>query len=121
MYERGTLLIPIVASVDGMSAMAIARSAGVAIAFGTGSASVVQNGAAEELMLRAKIDSPLAILRSATCVAAALLRMDGQLGTLAIGANADFLVVDGDPLDDIRLIAGEANKIHSVFKGGNSV
>jgi len=40
----------------------------------------------------------------------------GALGTLREGTRADFVIVDGDPLDDIRIMQTHARL--SVFKGG---
>ena len=40
-------------------------------------------------------------LRTATSVAAEALAMEGEIGTLAGGALADMLIVEGNPLDDI--------------------
>jgi imidazolonepropionase-like amidohydrolase len=37
--------------------------------------------------------------------AADLVGMAGEIGTLAPGAHADLLVLDGDPLEDIGLLA----------------
>ena len=48
---------------------------------------------------------------AATCVAAGLLRAEGQLKTLAAGAHADVIVLDGDPLEDIGLPADPAAHI----------
>jgi len=45
---------------------------------------------------------------AATCEAAELLRAEGQLGTVAAGARADMVVPDGDPLEDIGLLADPA-------------
>ena len=41
-------------------------------------------------------------LRTATSVAAEALAMEGEIGTLAAGALADILIVDGNPLEDIE-------------------
>lgn len=40
-------------------------------------------------------------LRTATSVAAEALAMEGEIGTLAAGALADILIVEGNPLEDI--------------------
>jgi imidazolonepropionase-like amidohydrolase/ABC-type multidrug transport system permease subunit len=44
---------------------------------------------------------PAAALRSATYNAARLLRMDSQIGSIQKGRDADVLLVDGNPLEDI--------------------
>ena len=41
-----------------------------------------------------------------TTIAARILRLEGKVGTLAPGAFADLLVVDGDPLTDLALTRG---------------
>ena len=57
-------------------------------------------------------------LRAATCVAAELLRAESQLETLAAGAHADVIVLDGDPLEDIGLPADPAAHMPLVIQAG---
>jgi imidazolonepropionase-like amidohydrolase/ABC-type multidrug transport system permease subunit len=55
-----------------------------------------------ELELWVKAGIPAAVaLQAATSNAARLLRSDSHIGVIRTGADADLLVVDGDPLDDI--------------------
>jgi hypothetical protein len=56
-------------------------------------------------------------LRAATCVAAELLRAESQLETLAAGAHADVIVLDGYPLEDIGLPADPAAHMPLVIPG----
>jgi imidazolonepropionase-like amidohydrolase len=58
--------------------------------------------------------SPAAALQSATQSAAALLGLQDRVGTIAPGMAADFLLLDGDPLEDIR----NTRKIAFVVKDG---
>ncbi len=60
--------------------------------------------------------SPEAILLAATSVAADCMRLDG-VGRLVPGAWADFMVVRGDPLVDVRNL----REIDEVRVGGNAV
>ncbi|MDB4970238.1 MAG: amidohydrolase [Myxococcales bacterium] len=46
--------------------------------------------------------TPMEALQSATLVPARALKLDAELGTIAAGKRADLLVLDGDPLVDIR-------------------
>ena len=56
-------------------------------------------------------------LRSATSRAAELLGLDHELGTLTSGKRADFVVVDGDPLQ----FASLRERIREVYKDGERV
>ena len=42
----------------------------------------------------------------------------GMLGTIAPGAYADLLVVDGDPLCDIRVLVKPEQTLKLIMKGG---
>jgi imidazolonepropionase-like amidohydrolase len=80
-----------------------ALKAGVKIAFGTDSAVSPHGMNGKEFALMTGLGmSPAAALRSATSVAAALLGVDGRLGTLAAGKLADVVAVPGNPLEDIH-------------------
>ena len=63
---------------------------------------------------------PLAdVIRSATTVAARLLRLEGRVGVVAPGAWADLLVVDGDPLRDVRVLRCPDDHVELVMKAGD--
>jgi imidazolonepropionase-like amidohydrolase len=69
-----------------------------------------------ELLVEAGF-SPLEALRAATRDAAATLGLEEQLGIIAPGAVADLVVLEANPLEDIR----NTQKIHSVIKDGNII
>jgi hypothetical protein len=69
-----------------------------------------------ELLVRAGL-SPLEALRTATSNAAASLGLEGQLGCVSPGAAADLVVLEADPLEDIR----NTQKIHAVIQGGRII
>ena len=82
------------------------QDAGVGIAFGTDTGPPARfQGYFEhmelELMVKAGL-TPAEVLTSATSGAADCMKVSGQLGTLVPGAWADFVVLDKNPLDDIR-------------------
>ncbi|MBA3460875.1 MAG: amidohydrolase family protein [Deltaproteobacteria bacterium] len=54
-----------------------------------------------ELFVRAGIPAK-DVLRMATMDAARALRLDKKIGSIAIGKRADLVIVDGDPLEDIK-------------------
>jgi imidazolonepropionase-like amidohydrolase len=57
--------------------------------------------------------TPAAAISAATKRSAAVLRLD-QLGTLAPGKRADFIVLDANPLEDIT----NSRKIYAVYQRG---
>lgn len=70
--------------------------------------------------------TPAAALRLVTHDNAQLLALSGlrnpypgKLGVVEVGALADLLLVDGDPLADIKLIADPENKFLVIMKNGN--
>jgi imidazolonepropionase-like amidohydrolase len=69
-----------------------------------------------ELMVQAGM-TPLQVIQSATGVNARLLGIDKATGSLVPGKNADFIVLDGDPTEDIR----NTEKIYMVFQHGKRV
>src|SRR5262247_525633 len=56
-------------------------------------------------------------VQAATQWAAQCLGLDGELGTLEAGRLADLIVVDGNPLEDVKVLL-EPRRIHLVMKGG---
>lgn len=92
-----------------------AYRAGVRIAFGTDSGVYPHGDNAEEfeLMVQAGIPAMYA-LQAATVHAAELLRQSDHVGSLAAGRFADLIAVEGNPLEDIRLM----REVRFVMKGG---
>ena len=66
-----------------------------------------------ELLVKAGL-TPLAALRTATTNAARFLEADDSLGRIAPGFVADMVLLDGNPLDDIR----NTRRIAAVFAAG---
>jgi len=88
----------------GLRALETCRRAGVRIGFGTDLLGTSQRLQLEEFRIRAAIQPPLEIIRSATVIGAEVLGMPGRLGRLVPGAHADALVVDGNPLRDLSCL-----------------
>jgi imidazolonepropionase-like amidohydrolase len=57
------------------------------------------------------------VLAAATTDAAKCMKLSDRVGTLAAGRFADFIVLDGNPLDDIANL----HRINSVWIAGNQV
>ncbi|WP_199612121.1 metal-dependent hydrolase family protein [Flocculibacter collagenilyticus] len=95
-----------------------AYRAGVNIAFGT-DAGVFPHGENYkefEYMVEGGMPAMVAI-KSATIEAAKLLRIDDKLGTLESGKLADIIAVNGDPLENIKLMGS----VTMVMKNGEVV
>ncbi|MGY0489475.1 amidohydrolase family protein [Streptomyces sp. WG-D5] len=106
---------------SGAEAISVALDAGVRVGFGTDLLGESHPAQSREFLLRAEIQSPLDVLRSATIVNAELLGHAHELGRIAPGALADLLLVSGDPLHDLSLLADDGAGIDLVMRGGEVV
>ena len=53
-----------------------------------------------------------------TIVGAQVVRMVDKLGCVKAGAFADLLVVDGNPLKDLKLLQDQGQHLSVIMKGG---
>jgi imidazolonepropionase-like amidohydrolase len=105
----------------GLSALERAARGGVRIVYGSDLLGGMHRHQSHEFRLRAEVQPPLEVLRSATTVAADLLGLTGQVGVVAPGAYADLLVVDGDPLEDAGVLADPEARVRAVVQSGRLV
>jgi imidazolonepropionase-like amidohydrolase len=93
-----------------------AMAAGVKIAFGTDIGGFDwKEPIAQEFSVMVRLGmGPMEAIRCATSHAAELLDMQGQIGTIAPGAYADIIAVNGDPLSQINLL----ENVQFVMKDG---
>jgi hypothetical protein len=103
------------------STVALLEKAGVPIVAGTDSpAPWVLPGAGLihelEMLVEAGL-SPKSALLAATSRAAAVLRRAGEVGTLQSGAHADLVLLNADPLADIRHL----RRLSAVYLGGGEL
>ena len=68
-----------------------------------------------ELYVQAGL-TPMEAIQAATIVPARAMKRDADLGTVAAGKRADLIVVDGDPLADIRTL----RRVTLVLAGGRA-
>jgi imidazolonepropionase-like amidohydrolase len=106
---------------EGLAALEKAHRAGVNLVYGSDLLGPMQPAQLQEFTLRAQVQPPADVLRAATANAARLLGLAGQIGTLAVGAHADLIVVDGNPLDDIRVLTDPDRYLRHVIRGGVTV
>jgi imidazolonepropionase-like amidohydrolase len=102
----------------GLESLTTFREAGVEMAFGTDLLGAMHRRQSDEFLIRGRVLPAQEVIRSATSVAARLLRLEGEIGTLAPGARADILLVDGDPLADLSLLTGQGRALPLIAKGG---
>jgi imidazolonepropionase-like amidohydrolase len=105
----------------GLHALEMADRAGVPIAYGTDLLGAMHAWQSREFKIRSEVQGPGSIIRAATSIAARLLRMEGQIGTIAPGAYADLLVVDANPLEDINVLAEPHAHIRKLVKAGRVI
>jgi imidazolonepropionase-like amidohydrolase len=104
-----------------LSGMDKMRSAGVQIGFGTDLLGSTYVQECREFTIRREVFSALELLRQATSINAEMIMQKGRLGCIAPGAQADLLVVDGDPLQDISLLAADGKNLRVIVRGGDIV
>jgi imidazolonepropionase-like amidohydrolase len=92
-----------------------AYRAGVKIAFGTDSGVSAHGDNAQEFgLMVAGGMPPMETIQAATIVAAELLGVEDELGTIEAGKIADLVAVPGDPLSEIGLM----ERVNFVMKEG---
>lgn len=102
----------------GRAAVKIAREAGVKIASGSDIIGPYQHLKGRELRIKAELLSPMEAIVSATRTNAHLLNMADRIGTLAVGKDADLIVLDGNPLEDPGLFERGQETVLLVMKAG---
>jgi imidazolonepropionase-like amidohydrolase len=106
---------------DAISGLARMRSAGVKLGFGTDLLGKLHVQQCREFTLRSEVFSPLEILRQATSLGAELMMLPGKIGCIAAEAHADLLVVEGDPLKDIGVLAQDGKSLRLIMRAGELV
>ncbi len=104
-----------------MKNVKIADAAGVQLALGTDTGpGIVFAGLADHVEMAMLVESgltPMHVLRIATINGASVLGVDRDYGSISTGKRADFVVLDGDPLVDIR----NTRRIQGVWVSGQPV
>ncbi len=102
----------------GMNSLAIMKTAGLAMAYGSDLLGEMHRYQSEEFVIRGRALPAHEVIGSATHVAARLLKLEGKIGTIAAGAHADLIVVDGDPLKDLSLLTRQGRHMPLIMQGG---
>ena len=111
---------------NAVTVLQIARSLGVQVMSGTdtGNSPVMPYGVLHaheaEVMVKFGGYTPLEAITASTKDNAYSVGMEGELGVIEAGKLADLLILDADPLDDIRVLQG-GKHLNSVIKDGRRV
>ena len=101
-----------------LGGLEIMKRAGVKMGLGTDLLGAQHVRQTSEFTLRAQVLPAIDILRSACAVNAELLGETGRLGAIREGAMADLLLVDGNPLEDISLLAQNGERLVVIMRDG---
>ena len=93
--------------------------AGAKMGFGTDLMGELEFAQSQEFAIRGRVQKGVDVIRSATSINAEIVQRVGKLGTIAPGALADMIVCDGNPLNDINLLAEPEKNLRLIMKGGN--
>lgn len=106
----------------------LAKKYGINVGFGSDAYGDLgyESYALTEFTSRAKWYSPLEILKQATSENARLLALsgrinpytEGKLGVIEAGAYADVLIYDGNPIEDIEVVAHPDKNLKLIMKDG---
>ena len=102
----------------GLDSLAVMQAAGLPMAYGSDLLGEMHQHQSGEFRLRARLLPAMDVLRSATTVAAKLCGLEGRAGMIEPGADADLLVVDGNPLEDWGLLEGQGARMPVIMQGG---
>ena len=111
---------------NAVTVLQTARSLGVQVMSGTdtGNSPVMPYGVLHaheaEVMVKFGGYTPLEAITASTKDNAYSVGMEGELGMIEAGKLADLLILDADPLDDIRVLQG-GKHLNSVIKDGRRV
>jgi imidazolonepropionase-like amidohydrolase len=103
-----------------LEALRIAVKTGLVIGSGSDMVGPGQPFKANELELQSRAMGPMGAILSATKVNAEIMKAEEKVGTLEVGKLADLLLIDGNPLDDLRVFQ-DRDKIRVVMQDGKFV
>ncbi len=101
-----------------VKSLELAMAAGVRVVTGTDEGGWAHGNNAHEISLLVGAGmTPMEAIVAATGHAAQCLGLEDEIGCVAKGMQADLILVDGDPLEDVTLLE-EGRGVRFVMKGG---
>ena len=109
----------------GTAVLKRAKAAGIPFACGSDSGFAVTpygewHAREAELLVKRLGFTPAEALQAATATGARCMPRGETLGTLEVGKQADLIVLDGSPLDNIRILQ-DRSRFKAVYKAGEPV
>ncbi|KAI1094451.1 hypothetical protein F5B19DRAFT_58556 [Rostrohypoxylon terebratum] len=101
----------------GLEALRIAKEEGVPMCYGTDLLGPLGTYQSREFGIRSAVLTPLDILQSATVTPARMLSQE-TLGQVKVGFEADILILNNNPLEDITVFERHETEVLAVIKGG---
>ncbi|AMO56532.1 metal-dependent hydrolase family protein [Endozoicomonas montiporae] len=102
----------------GIQALEAAWNAKANIVFGTDLLGSMHDAQLKEFALRSEVIPAVGLIQSATIKAAELFMLSDEIGQIAPGYRADLLVLQENPLDDIRVLQHPEKYLKMVMKDG---
>lgn len=97
------------------------HKAGVIMGYGSDLLGEMHPHQSGEFALRGQYLPAADVIRSATIDAAKVLRMEGEIGSIAVGASADLVAVNGNPLEDLGLLCDNGAHFPLIIQNGKTV
>lgn len=105
----------------GINAVEMAYRAGVPMAYGTDLLGSMHRRQLSEFTLRAEVVPAVDLIRAATINGALLMRLEDEIGQIKAGLYADLIVLEGNPLEDIKCLAQPEHSLALVMQRGRIV
>ncbi|RQW62636.1 metal-dependent hydrolase family protein [Vibrio viridaestus] len=102
----------------GHKALKLAYDSGVKMLFGSDLLGQMERHQLTEFALRSPVVSSEDLIRAATCNAADAFGYTGTFGEVIVGARADLLVLNSNPLQDIHVLTKPEQHLNLIMKAG---
>ncbi|KAJ5488843.1 hypothetical protein N7539_003733 [Penicillium diatomitis] len=103
---------------SGLQALRTAADAGVTMCYGSDLLGPLGSAQTGEFALRAKVLTPLEVLRSATINPAKMMGCGDSIGQIKDGFAADILILAANPLEDVTVFDDPEKYVLGVMKDG---
>ncbi|KAJ9156434.1 Amidohydrolase [Pleurostoma richardsiae] len=101
----------------GLNALKLAHEEGVTLCYGSDLLGPLGQYQAQEFEIRSQVLPAVEILRSATINPARMMGLH-DLGQIKSGFQADMIIVNSNPLEDIKVLARPETEVTAVFREG---